>query len=65
MGNILTHIFSFLNIEKIRKQQDEAYLAESVDMADLERRIKILENTHTRRHNYGYGNDNPLYFHLR
>jgi hypothetical protein len=64
MGSILTHIFKFLDIEKIRKQQDEAFLAESVDLADLERRLKILENTHTRRHNYGYGNDYSNNFHL-
>jgi hypothetical protein len=61
MGKILTHIFDFLNTEKQRKQQEEAFLAESVDLADLERRQKFLENTHTRRFNYG--NDYPHNFH--
>jgi hypothetical protein len=62
MGKILTHLFDFLNTEKQRKQQEEAFLAESVDLADLERRQKFLENnTHTRRFNYG--NDYPHNFH--
>ena len=47
MKNLLKKVLDFLDTERARKAKDDAFLAESTDLVDLERRIKILENRRT------------------
>ena len=59
MKKLFTHIRNFLDADFRQKTEDELFLAESKDLADLERRLHILENRHTHRsltnaHNTSY-----------
>ncbi len=49
MKKLFTHIRKFLDADFRQKTEDDLFLAESTDLADLERRLHILENRHTQR----------------
>jgi phage regulator Rha-like protein len=43
--HILTQIRDYFDEDKQRKIAEEAFLSEATDIVDLERRLRILENT--------------------